>query len=295
MNAVKFIPIKYHKRDYPKFIKPIIQEIAGHFDVEAIHPLMNYLLHTEYSAYGRKLDSLLLKNLDSIKESHKNGIPQLWFDEQWSLDFFKFIKIIIGENKNPNAIEIHPPFNDYCISIKDFIDKYKLFEESIINTYPETDIVIENRCGSGYTWGKFLVSKTNDLIELCRLIEKNNLKLRIVLDLPQLFSSYGLTIGTFSEKRITEIIESLNPVKNYISGIHMWGKKKSSDGKITSHIGNLDTYFEKESIKNIFLEQIFSLLDDGKVRYFVPEVNSSNEDVAAIVKDFISHNFTFVK
>ena len=291
---VILIPIKYHKRNYPFSIKANIQEVAGHFDIIEIKPTMNYSLHTEYSAYeSRKLDSPLLTNLSTIKCLQKEGIPQLWMNERWVLEFVEFIKNLVNNNKSPTIIEVHPPFNDYCSSITQFIEIYKVFERECLRDFTNTQIVIENRSGTRYKGGEFLISNENDLIELCRIITKDDLKLRIVLDIPQLFTNHNLTIGKFSKEEISMIFNSLKPIRGSISGIHIWGKKKSDKGRIISHVGNLDTYFHNTEVKLFFLNTLHDLLDDGRPRYFVPEVNSSDYDVASIVNDFITNKFNF--
>jgi hypothetical protein len=61
-----------------------------------------------------------------------------------------------------------------------------------------------------------------------------------------------------------------------------------------SHVGNLDTYFDgRTRLKNAFLRHLHKLLDDGVKRFFVAEVNSSDEDLASIVKDLVSARFIF--
>ncbi len=42
------------------------------------------------------------------------------------------------------------------------------------------------------------------------------------------------------------------------------------------------------------MEHIFKLFNDKKVRYFVPEVNSSANDLESIVTDLINSGFKFV-
>jgi len=46
-------------------------------------------------------------------------------------------------------------------------------------------------------------------------------------------------------------------------------------------------------MKKYFLESLFNLLSDELPRYFVPEVNSGNQDVASIVNDMISVGLKF--
>ena len=74
-----------------------------------------------------------------------------------------------------------------------FVKLYMHFEEEILSTYPDVEILIENRCGSQHSGG-FIISTTGDLYRLVKLIEKYELRLRIALDIPQLFTAHGLNI-----------------------------------------------------------------------------------------------------
>ena len=122
------IPIKYAKREYPEGIKPQIQEVAGHFDVPSIQPIMPFSLHTEYSYGRRKLSTDLLNEFETIRNSHHNSVPRLWFNKDWSKDFSKFVVKLVNGHPSPKIIEIHPPFNDYCNSIEQFLETYQIFE-----------------------------------------------------------------------------------------------------------------------------------------------------------------------
>ena len=116
MGKALLIPVMYARRYYPAGITPRIQEIAGHFDISAIEPRMPYSLHTEYCFTGRRLDSRIIQKFPKICSAQKDGIPQLWFDKQWSLEFCNFIIALVGDHDPPKIIEIHPPFDDYCPS-----------------------------------------------------------------------------------------------------------------------------------------------------------------------------------
>ena len=289
-----FIPIDYDGRRYPEGISPKIKEVAGNFDVPYIRPLKEYSLHTEYSYGKRKFDTSLISSFNTIKESHKDFIPKLWSSKKWAEEFRRFIIKLVGNNRPPKIIAINPPFNDYCNSMEEFIEIYKVFEDRITETYPETDILIENRYGALYRGGKFLVSNVSDLEKLCDTINNSGLKLRIVLDVIQIFSSYNLGPGKFNSEKISSIIRSIHPIREMIKGVHLWGKKDYGSGRYVSHMGDLDTYFVKKDLKEAFLNELYTLLDDGKSRYFVPEVNSSDQDLRNIIEDLRKNGFNFV-
>ena len=44
-------------------------------------------------------------------------------------------------------------------------------------------------------------------------------------------------------------------------------------------MGDLDSYFANVNIKKIFLNELYQVLDDDIPRFFVPQVNSSDNDL----------------
>lgn len=285
------IPVKYHKRAYPPYIKPQIDEIAAHFDISNIKSAPRFSLHTEYSYGSRKFDTQIIKQFPVIIDANKNGVPQLWFTKQWALNFADFI-ITLCNNSKPEVIEIHPPFSDYTVNIEAFIEIYKVFEAKIVDYSTTTKIVIENRTGSMYRGGKFLISQCNDLLLLSKHIKKNNLKLRIALDIPQLISRYGGP-PKLTKSKLYTILSQLTPISSVTQSIHLWGKRRSASGRKVSHIGDLNSYFEDDLKKEIFLEWFADFVNDGLKRYFVPEVNSSDEDLHSIINDLESKGIQF--
>jgi hypothetical protein len=80
-----------------------------------------------------------------------------------------------------------------------------------------------------------------------------------------------------------------------IGGVHLWGKTKSASGRWVSHVGTLDTLFcDRNDIKAEFLAALVSGLDDNNPRFFVPEVNSGEEDLHAIVRDLLSAGASYI-
>lgn len=290
------IPVKYGKKNYPSHIICNVQEVAGNFDKQEIVVSTPYSLHTEYSYMPRKLDSSIVSTLNSIVQAQKDGIPQLWFDKNWALDFSTFVENLVAENHPPEVIEIHPPFNDYCVSFEEFIDIFSVFQERISNIFPNTKILLENRCGTMYKGGKFLISKCADVLAFCKLLDKFSLNLKIVLDYPQLFSAELIKMDNVKLDKILAFNDELIVYRHHIGGFHMWGKKKSQNGnRWTPHIGNFDTFFSDNSeLKGEFLHSVRSTFSDNTRRYFVPEVNSSEGDVMSIVADMENVGFQFV-
>lgn len=285
------IPIQYHSRKYPDHISPEIDEVAGHFDKKGINNSRKFSLHTEYSYGARKLDTDLIQKFPTILESNKNGVPQLWYSAKWAIEFADFIKSLCGEN-SPEVIEIHPPFNDYMGSIDNFLEIYSEFESIVLTYYPSSNILIENRSGSTYKGGKFIITKGKDLRKFCELVASKSLKLRITLDLPQLLTAYGGP-QQIDTDNLSTILKRQNAIQSMTKGIHLWGKKKSSNGRTVSHAGDLNSYFEDQDKKGIFLHWLKEFLADGSKRYFVPEVNSSNDDLESIIRDLENYEITF--
>lgn len=292
----KLIPIKYHKRQYPHDIISRIEEVTGHFDKESINPIMDYSLHTEYSAFKkRNLNSVLLKNLESIRLAHKKQIPQLWLNINWSREFGKFIMKLIDSYKDPKIIEIHPPFDDYCSSLEDFLKVYIPFETEIAKRYPITEILIENRYGSSYSGGNFILSTTSHIISFSNLLDKTDMKLKIALDIPQLLSAQ-VDLKKLEKSDILDVLLPLKECVHNVACIHIWGKKLNPKGRFIAHIGDLSTLFcFNPDLKKIFLSELYDLFNDGVERYFLPEVNSRNTDLESIVNDFKKAGFVFLQ
>jgi hypothetical protein len=201
------------------------------------------------------------------------------------------VKLLCNGEK-PTIIEIHPPFSDYTKTIHQFLEIYQRFEESILDDFRKTRIFIENRSGSIYKGGKFVISKGQHLRSLCEHISSKNLKLRIALDIPQLLTAYGGP-HKLNPDSLGSILNRQNILRSMTDCIHLWGKRKSESGRTVSHQGNLNTYFENTEKKEIFLEWIAKFLQDNKSRFFVPEVNSSDEDLRSIINDLEKKKITF--
>ncbi|MCL1932076.1 MAG: hypothetical protein FWF55_09690 [Treponema sp.] len=297
----RLIPVKYHKLNYPFHIETNICEIAGNFDIEKISTNTHYSLHTEYSFGARAFCSNVLKHLDNITSAKKNNIPQLWFNREWAKDFFIFIELLIGSNKPPEVLEIHPPFNDYCTSFDQFLNIFRVFYDIFKSRFPATTIVIENRFGTMNKEGKFLLSTSSDVLKFGEILSNSDIDLKIVLDYPQIFSAIineDKEIGMDNLEGAMEKIESFNEElkkhREVIGGFHMWGKLKKGNRWIP-HAGNFDTFFSNnDDLKHEFLSSVFSTFNDGIDRFFVPEVNSGQDDLHSIVADMEKEGFIFI-
>lgn len=288
----RLIPIKYHNKRYPPHISSNIQEVAGHFDKGQVYINTPYSLHTEYSYASRKLNSNVLNGLDAIRNAHKDFIPQLWKSADWAIEFAIFIKRLVDKKLPPEIIEIHPPFDDYCETFEQFIEMYMCFYEEISATFPDVKIFIENRCGTQYRGGKFLMSTGSDILKLCKIIKQNELELSIVLDYPQLFTAQKIGMNNIDLAPIIDFNTRLVEYRDVVDGIHIWGRRKNSKGRWITHVGDLNSYFDNNQVlKNKFLLSLYHTFDDDNKRYFVPEVNSGEEDLFSIVSDLESAGF----
>ncbi len=285
--------IKYHTRQYPNNIPLDIKEVAGHFDIANFSLKQPYSLHTEYSYMGRTFINKYLKNYSGLVESNKNGVPQLWKNELWAKEFALFLIDNINGSIEPTVIEVHPPFKDYTYNTMDFIERYVIFEEIIKERFPHVELHIENRCGSRYSGGKFLVSNYCEIVELCNAISQNNLSLKIAYDVPQLYTAHNVTMK--SSQNIISLLESMKEIRQFVSGVHIWGKKFSINGRRVAHHGDLNTYFmENQDLKNAFLQKLKMLFDDDIKRNLVLEVNSSDNDMISIIQDLYEADFKYV-
>jgi hypothetical protein len=313
---VKFIPVRYQSFDYPDFDyiqQPQIQEVTCNLGTEMLRNPRKFdflSLHTDpsivwsrtwnkYPAKKEKMhNSIILpefptifKNFEkNMIDSTKDCVSILWSSEQWSEEFAGFLVKVTGRIKceRIKVIEIHSPFDKYCdYSLVTFIKRYRIFEKEILKYFPSADIVIENQ----YThrgkekYGNFLLSKVEDILSMSELLKNNSdLKLRLVLDIPQLMSAH-YDNNMLSEDNIKEVLDRLieSDVRNNIRSTHIWGYDFSkTKGKQGAHGADLNTYLGKN--KKLFLQKIHDLFNDGKSRYFVPEVGSACA-IKSIVQD----------
>lgn len=284
-----FEMVKYHNQAYPADIPLRIAECSANFDISSVSSDLELSLHTEYSYGKRKLDSALVTRFPAIVSAHRDGVPQLWKNEQWAREFAEFV-FGLAENRVPTVIEVHPPFADYT-NFDSFIQTYKVFEELVLERYPEVTLLIENRCGSVYHGGRFLVSKSQEVEELCNRIVQNNLRLKIAYDVPQIYTAHNVK----NPAKYTELLEQAVAYREQIGGVHLWGKRKSETGRKVAHCGDLNSYFENDStVKEAFLQAFYNTFDDGVVRKMVLEVNSGNDDLLSIVADLRSVGVSFI-
>lgn len=277
---VLFEMIKYHSQVYPFDIPMRIEEVSAHFDITSVNTSMCRSLHTEYSYGKRSLNSKLISNFPVLVDSQKEGVPQLWKSIKWAEAFAQFIFKLVGEEA-PAVIEIHPPFSDYT-DMDGFVESYTVFEQMMAMVYPETEILIENRCGSIYRGGRFILSKHDDIQRLCERIETKNLKLKIAYDIPQIYTAHHAE----EPYMYGRLLDMAQPLRKHIGGVHLWGKRKYPTGRKVAHCGDLNSYFEYDDAKKrMFLSAFTRCFDDGVIRKMVLEVNSGNDDLLSIIKD----------
>jgi hypothetical protein len=308
---VKFIPVRYALTKYPDDIKPKIQETTANFfnyfkHKESIQKtVLPYLsLHTDPGYRGKRdmfLSSEVLNQFPVISKNvfdfGSSCVSKLWFNEKWSKEFSDFLVGLTEgiERQRIKVIEVHPPIDAYCDSLETFLNIYAVFEEKALKEFPAAIINIENRCNPNpkRKGGKFLLSRNDDIIKLSNLISKSDLKLKLVIDIPQLLSEHHGN-NLLSEKQIKDVLAPIGGIRESISSTHIWGYNINKE-KGGQHDADFNTYFNNdEKLKNCFLQEICKLFDDGKKRYFVPEVGSSIA-VQSIVNDLRNAGIAFVE
>jgi hypothetical protein len=294
---------------YPSHIEANIYEVSGNFyKKKKLVVKSPYSLHTEPSFDSETFNSKIVNDLKYINEAQKDNIPLLWHSEEWANDFFAFIEWLIGDsNESPDVLEIHPPYKDYCRSFGQFLKIFRVFYDEFHEKHSATTIVIENRFGTRYKGGKFLLSKCCDILEFCKVLKREKINLKIVIDYPQLFSAEVIPskkkeenwMGANPSELLEKIIKfnlDLKKYKDVIGEFHMWGKLKNKDGKgWKPHAGNFDTFFSDNKVfKHEFLSSVFSTFNDDTPRYFVPEVISGIDDLRSIVAAMDKEHFIFI-
>ena len=310
---VKFIPVQCQNYKYPPIINSQIQERSANFFRETIDKTeLPYIsLHTDHPKiwFGKPrnkvLSSEFLKEFPSILlnmyDSGNICFSKLWCDdEKWSKDFSSFlVRLTKGiEPENIKIIEIHPPFEKYCNSLEDFVKRYVIFEEEVLKKFPAATICIENRYNNSKTkkYGNFILSTKEDIINLTKLISDFSLKLKLVVDIPQLFSEHYGDELISEEWMIQKVLTPLKEIRAFIASTHIWGKTIKG-----VHNADLNTYFRnKNNVKKCFLKEIYQLFNDDTSRYFLPELYSGNDEMSAedsimsIVNDFKEEGIEFV-
>lgn len=286
---VVFEMIKYHKQNYPKDIPLMVEEVAAHLDIEKVDYNLPASLHTEYSYGKRKLNSELLENFQELSTATQHGVPQLWKNKVWASEFADFILTLQKEKPSPKIVEIHPPFSDYS-DLDRFLDVYTVFENKIKAVYPDVKILVENRCGSIYRGGKFVLSKIEDVKLLCKKIDTTGLSLQVAIDIPQIYTAHRAD----KKEKIVSILEQIRDVRDHIGCVHLWGKSVSKSGRKVAHNGDLNSYFGDEKTKQAFLSSFVNCFNDGIRRKMVLEVNGSNKDIISIIDDLRNVGVTFV-
>lgn len=111
------------------------------------------------------------------------------------------------------------------------------------------------------------------------------------MDIPQLLSEHSEN-KLPSESIIKEVLTRIRNIRDYISSTHIWGYNFDEQ---RPHDADFDTYFkDAPRAKDCFLQEICKLFDDGKARYFVPEVGSPTA-VKSIVNDLRNAGIEFVE
>lgn len=282
-----FIPVQYGRCSYPAGITPRLVELAGHFDAKPIQTDAPFSLHTEYSYAHRTFSSPAVLNCPQIRASHRGSIPRLWATTAWAEEFSQFV-VAACNGHTPSVIEVHPPFDDYS-SLPSFLNTFRVFETAILRQYPDATLLVENRSGTLYRGGGFILSTASQLTQFSQLLDQSDTSLKITLDIPQLFTAHNA-----GRNEIVPLLAAMRGIRHNIAGIHLWGKRKNAAGRRIAHTGDLNSYFyEKQDTKTLFLSEMLKLLDDGVPRYFVPEVNSGQADFLSILWDLLNAGFQF--
>lgn len=285
-SAPRLIRLRYGKQPALDSGSVMMREVPAHLDVKGLNVDGPYALHTEYSSKSRTLDSPLLDGLNTLKASHRRGVPELWSSPQWSEEFGQFIFRLVGTSEPPDVIEIHPPFACTTSSIEDFLDTYTAFEAIVRDRFHSCEFVVENRSGSKHP-SPFLISGVDSIVALGQALATRSLHLRIALDLPQVYTAHWGSKQQVGMEGV-ELNQRLRPIHAQIHTLHLWGRGASGG----AHSGGLDGLFAAGTgAKEACLCELRQMLDDGEPeRHLVLEVTRQS-DVEAILTDLQNAGF----
>jgi len=92
----------------------------------------------------------------------------------------------------------------------------------------------------------------------------------------------------------TDLLNNLITIRQYIYGVHLWGKRMYGKGRLVAHCGDFNSYFYNDStLKTDFLSALSELFDDEICRNLVLEVNSGASDLASIIDDLYIAGFRY--
>lgn len=267
--------IKYGKLNYEFLsLTPSINEIGYPFKTFSNNTIYDsdkpYSLHTEYSASklsDNTINSLINNGFNVLATSlNRAGKAKLWNSREWTEEFISFIFFIVENRLNskiPFIIEIHPPYTtraNHNQTLNIFFEYYSIFEQSMKNKFGDQIIILlENR----NTTGNFLLSKSSDYIEFNNYIINNNLDLKLIVDIPQLYGKMKLVNPNLEERQVIDVIfNELRQAINSIGGFHICGK---------GHHGDFNTLFQEN--KSYFLTKLSELTStiENDI-YVVPEI-----------------------
>ncbi|MBM6682334.1 hypothetical protein [Collinsella intestinalis] len=285
LSPNQFTFVQYRSARYPEGFAPTLTEVAAHFDRESIDVPGPYSLHTEYSYGRRRFDTERISHYPELASAHRGGVPRLWFSDAWTNEFARFVTDIAAPHGAPSVVEVHPPFADYC-SLGQFVSRLGAFSAAVHEAFPQAEIVVENRSGTTYKGGAFLMGTAREIAATCSTIRSTDIRAGIVLDFPQLLTAEGIDPLAFDRGRYDEAISTLEPHRDLIRGVHIWGKRRNRSGRPAAHAGDLESYFDGDAnAKGAFISGIERICSDGRIRYFVPEVNSGTADLVSIIGD----------
>ena len=286
-----FIPVQYQNHIYPNGIKPRLYEVAANFDARPFVRPGPFSLHTEFSYGPRAFKTPAVQGFNElISVTTKEGTPALWATASWAQEFARYVPTFTGGSA-PTVVEIHPPFTVYA-TLQEFLERYAIFEQELTRVFPRVRILVENRCGNMNRGLRFALSTAGQLTEFSSLLDESGLRLKITLDLPQLFSAHNLSAKRGWEG-MEAVMAQMCEIRHNICGIHLWGKRPDRNGRPQAHFGDLNTYFENPVAKERFFCSLHQLLDDNRPRLLVPEVNGGDSDFLSIVNDLALAGFTF--
>jgi hypothetical protein len=247
-------------------------EVPAHFGLPALTTSPPYSLHTEYAARRRNISPVILQQFPILTAAHR-GVPLLWINDDWALAFAEWLILLISPNEPPSVVELHPPFRQECSDQMSFLARYGVFAGRFLARFPSTKLVLENRSGSLRNM-PFLISTPEECACLARELPET---LRFCVDFPQFFTAVCQT-GYPSVEEIDAIFEHVHAFRDKVFSVHLWGRKNGY-----AHMGDLRSLFQENAdIMKHFLRCLDDMFD-GRELYLVPEVNSNNNDLEALL------------
>ena len=250
------IAVKISGLNYPCEIKCSYQYIETFTGVLKEDPGTNYVLRLIYE-----------KNVDAI-----------WKDNDYLDTIIHNLQKSFKQYAAPSLLEFQSPFKTPGYTEEDFFANYFKLEKGL-RRFNNTKIAIINGYMKSSKGKEFLFSNMDDLVHLHNTCKQLKLQLKLAVNFTDSNGKNAL------KKEMEDTINSLAGMRSFIIAVHLnnieeWGGYRTlySNDKRHEHISTMDY-----PTISIFMQGLATILQDNRLRYFIPDTVKSSEALENLV------------